>query len=161
MNTYFPTPNYCCLLGTNGRIEIHDSWEEPAIVWFNVCARKGQKKTAALNVISKPVSDIQKFKEENDEAPEKDLPRLLVDHFSFEKLHQVTSQNNNKVLGAYDELTQFYNMLDHDKSNYTMARKTLLSLNGGGQWTRDFKNGSATMDATCLNITGFLFNQPM
>ena len=76
MNTYM----YFSLLtvaasfiGTNGRIKINDSWEEPAIVWFNVCARKGQKKTAALNVISKPVSDIQKdlqmeFKEENDKA---------------------------------------------------------------------------------------------
>ena len=66
------------------------------------------------------------------------------------------SQNNNKVLGAYDELTQFYNMLDHYKSNSTLDRKTLLALNGGAQWTRDFKNGSATMDSTCLNITGFI-----
>ena len=31
-------------IGTHGRIHINDSWEEPAIVWFNVCARKGQKK---------------------------------------------------------------------------------------------------------------------
>ena len=148
-------------IGTNGTMQINDSWEEPAIVWFNVCSRKGQKKTAALNVLAKPVGEIQKemqndFKEENGEAQEKDLPRLLVDHFSFEKLHQVMSQNDNKVLGAYDELTQFYNMLDHYKTNSTMDRKTLLALNGGAQWTRDFKNGSATMDSTCLNITGFI-----
>lgn len=148
-------------IGTNGTMQINESWEEPAIVWFNVCARKGQKKTAALNVLAKPVGEIQKemqndFKEENVEAQEKDLPRLLVDHFSFEKLHQVMSQNDNKVLGAYDELTQFYNMLDHYKTNSTMDRKALLALNGGAQWTRDFKNGSATMDSTCLNITGFI-----
>ena len=60
------------------------------------------------------------------------------------------SQNSNKVLGAYDELTQFYNMLDHDNTNSTLDRKTLFALNGGTQWTRDFKNGSATMDSTCL-----------
>ena len=66
------------------------------------------------------------------------------------------SQNDNKFLGAYDELTQFYNMLDHYKTNSTMDRKTLLALNGGTQWTRDFKNGTATMDSTCLNITGLI-----
>jgi len=148
-------------IGTHGRIQINDSWEEPAIVWFNVCARKGQKKTAALNVLARPVREIEQdlqidFKQDNPEAQDKDLPRLLVDHFSFEKLHQVMSQNNNKVLGAYDELTQFYNMLDHYKTNSTLDRKTLLALNGGAQWTRDFKNGSATMDSTCLNITGFI-----
>ena len=148
-------------IGTHGRIHINDSWEEPAIVWFNVCARKGQKKTAALNVLARPVREIEQdlqndFKQDNPEAQDRDLPRLLVDHFSFEKLHQVMSQSNNKVLGAYDELTQFYNMLDHYKTNSTMDRKTLLALNGEAQWTRDFKNGSATMDSTCLNITGFI-----
>ena len=47
-------------------------------------------------------------------------------------------------------------MLDYYKTNSTMDRKTLLALNGGAQWTRDFKNSSATMDSTCLNITGFI-----
>lgn len=101
--------------------------------------------------------DLQnEYKEEHSNAEEKDLPRLLVDHFSFEKLHQVMTQNNNQILGVYDELTQFYNMVDIYKSNSTMDRKTLLALNGGGAWTRDYKNGSATMDNTCLNITGFI-----
>ena len=36
-------------------MKINDSWEEPSIAWFNdVRARKGHKKTAALNVTSKP-----------------------------------------------------------------------------------------------------------
>ena len=47
-------------------------------------------------------------------------------------------------------------MLNHYKTNSTMDRKTLLALNGGAQLTRDFKNGSATMDSICLNITGFI-----
>ena len=126
-----------------------------------MCARKGQKKTAALNVLARPVREIEQdlqsdFKQGNPKAQDRDLPRLLVDHFSFEKLHQVVSQNNNKVLGAYDELTQFYNMRDHYKTNSALDRKTLLALNGGAQWTSDFKNGSATMDSTCLKITGFI-----
>ena len=106
-----------------------------------MCAReKGKKKTAALNVLSRPVREIEQdlqndFKQENPEAQDRELPRLLVDHFSFEKLHQVMSQNNNKVLGACGELTQFYNMLHHYKTNSTMAdRKTLLALNGGAQY---------------------------
>lgn len=37
-----------------------------------------------------------------------------------------------------------------------MDRKTLLALNGGAQWTRDFKNGSAITDFTCLTITVFI-----
>ena len=131
-------------IGTHGRIHINDSWEEPGIVWFNVCTRKGQKKIAALNVLARPEREIEQdlqndFKQDNPEAQDTDLPRLLVDHSSFEKLHQVKSQNNNKVLRAYDELTQFYNMLDNYKTNSTMDRKTLLALNGGAQWTRDFK----------------------
>ena len=98
-----------------------------AIVWLNVCARKGQKKTAALNVLARPVREIEQdlqndFKQDNPEAQDRDLPRFLVDHFSFEKLHQVMSQNNNKVLGEYDELTQFYNMLDHYKTNSMMEK---------------------------------------
>ena len=148
-------------IGTNGTVKINECWEEPSIVWFNVCARKGQKKTAGLNVVAKPVIEIeqelqQHFRASKDNAQDHELPRLMVNHFSFEKLHQVMSNNRNQILGAYDELTQFYNMLDQYKTNSTMDRKTLLALNGGGQWTRDFKNGSCTMENTCFNITGFI-----
>ena len=57
---------------------------------------------AALNVLAKPERDIQEdlqreYKETED-AQGKDLPRLLVDHFSFEKLHQIMSGNDNKIL---------------------------------------------------------------
>ena len=75
-----------------------------AIVWLNVCARKGQKKTAALNVLARPVREIEQdlqndFKQDNPEAQDRDLPRLLVDHFSFEKLHQVMSQTITRFSG--------------------------------------------------------------
>ncbi len=46
----------------------------------------------------------------------------MVNHFSFEKLHQAMSNNRNQILGAYDEQTLFYNMLDQQKTNSTMDR---------------------------------------
>ena len=46
-------------IGTHRRIHINDSWEEPAIVWFNVCAKKGQNKTAALKVLARPMREIE------------------------------------------------------------------------------------------------------
>ena len=59
-------------------------------MWFNVCARKGQKKTAGLSMIAEPVMDIQReqeFRASKDNAQDLELPRLMVDHFFFEKLH--------------------------------------------------------------------------
>lgn len=130
-------------------------------MWFNVHASKGQKKTAGVNLIATSVIDIQRdlqqeFRAFKDNAQDHELLRLMVDHFSFEKFHQVMFHNKNQILGAYDELTQFYDMLDQYKSNSKMDRKTLLAVNGGGEWTRDFENGSCTMEKTCLNITSFI-----
>lgn len=97
-------------IGTNSTLKINECWEEPSIEWFNVCARKGQKTTAGLNVIAKPVIDIQRelqqeFRASKDNAQDHELPRLMVDHFSFKKLHQVMFHNKNQILGPYDELT--------------------------------------------------------
>lgn len=64
--------------------------------------------------------------------------------------------NKNQILGVYDELMQFYNMLDQYKLNFMMDRKIFLVLNGGGQWIRDFKNGLCIMEKICFNIIGFI-----
>jgi hypothetical protein len=40
-------------IGNNGSLRINESCYSS---WFNVCARKGQNKNAALNVIAKPTS---------------------------------------------------------------------------------------------------------
>ena len=37
-----------------------------------------------------------------------------------------------------------------------MDRKTLLTLNGGGSWGRNFKSYSGYMERTAFNITGFI-----
>lgn len=38
----------------------------------------------------------------------------------------------------------------------TVDCKTLITLNGGGQWTRNFRSYSAAMPNTSFNITGFI-----
>ena len=35
-------------MGTNSRVQINDSWSEPAILWTVVVARKGEKMSAVL-----------------------------------------------------------------------------------------------------------------
>lgn len=34
-------------MGTNAFVQINNEWLEPAIIWFVIAARKGEKKTAA------------------------------------------------------------------------------------------------------------------
>ena len=47
-------------MGTNGNIKINDEWFEPSILWFVIAARKGEKKTAALKRLKKPIEELQK-----------------------------------------------------------------------------------------------------
>ena len=42
-------------MGISARIAINHVWTEPAVVWFIVAANKGQKKTAALRLLKKPL----------------------------------------------------------------------------------------------------------
>ena len=87
---FFPLPTKTAsIVDTNGIVKINKFWEEPSIVWFNVCARKGQKKMPGLNVVAKPVIQIeqelqQHFRASKDNAQDHELPRLVVNHFSFE-----------------------------------------------------------------------------
>ena len=80
-----------------------------------------------------------------------------MDHFSFEELHAILSRNNGQVLGAFDEITSFYGQLDLFKhTGATIDRKTLLSLNSGSSWCRNFRNYSGTIEKTAFNLTGFI-----
>ena len=49
------------MIGVNGRIKINDSWSEPFIIWAVVAAKKGQKKTAALNVLARAVEQLEEL----------------------------------------------------------------------------------------------------
>ena len=53
---YFPLLTVTAsFMGINGKIKINEEWEEPAILWNIVAARKGEKKTAALSRLSHAV----------------------------------------------------------------------------------------------------------
>ena len=47
-------------MGVNAHININPAWKEPAIIWFVVAAKKGEKKTAALRLIRQALEGIEK-----------------------------------------------------------------------------------------------------
>lgn len=148
-------------IGTNGQIMVNSEWKEPAIIWFVIAARKGEKKTAALRRIRKPIEKIEENLRRDwcvCTAADKPgfPPQLIIDHFSFEELHTVMLRNRCQLLGMFDELSCFYGQLDLYKHSSTVDRKTLLTLNGGGPWGRNFKSYSANMESTAFNVTGFI-----
>ena len=148
-------------MGTNASVKINDEWSEPSILWFVIAARKGEKKTAALKRIKRPIEDLQKklveqWKKDDDDSKPVQPPQLVVDHFSFEQLHSIMCRNRGQVLGLFDEMSSFYGQLDLYKHSSTIDRKTLLTLNGGGSWSRNFKSYSAHIDKTAFNVTGFI-----
>jgi len=149
-------------LGTSAFIRINSEWKEPSIVWSILAAKKGEKKTAALRRVRKPIEEIEKeirdqWSQDVDQDKSIPPPQLIVDHFSFEELHAILSRNNGQVLGAFDEITSFYGQLDLFKhTGSTIHRKTLLSLNSGSSWYRNFQNYSGTIEKTAFNLTGFI-----
>lgn len=149
-------------MGTSACIRFNSFWVEPAILWLIVCARKGEAKSPAGRILRKGISELEaslqdKFTLENPEASTDELPRLTVNHFSFEKLHQVMKRNNGNVLGFFDEMTLLYDTIQHSKGKSNVDRKIFLSLNGGDAWERDFQQtGSSVIHKTCLNIVGFI-----
>jgi len=103
-------------LGTSAFIRINSEWKEPSIVWSVLAAKKGEKKTAALRRVRKPIEEIEKeirdqWSQDVDQDKSIPPPQLIVDHFSFEELHAILSSNNGQVLGAFDEITSFYGQL--------------------------------------------------
>lgn len=148
-------------MGTNAFVKINEEWWEPSIIWFVIAARKGEKKTAALKRIRKPIEAIQnrlktEWQKDTNEQKPSSPPQLIVDHFSFEELHSIMCRNRSQVLGCFDEMSSFYGQLDLYKHSSTVDRKTLLTLNGGGSWARNFKSYTGIMEKTAFNVTGFI-----
>ena len=146
-------------MGINAHVRVNPEWTEPAILWFVVAAKKGEK-TAALRRLRAPLEDLEKqlqkrwqTSQEADKPPTP--PQLMIDHFSFEELHSVMKRNGGQILGLFDEISSLYAQLDLFKhSNSTMDRKTLISLNGGGAWARNYRSYTAVLDQTAFNVTG-------
>ena len=87
-------------MGVNAHANINPAWKEPAIMWFVVAAKKGEKKTAPLPLICQALEGIEKERIQDWEADISDNkpkapPQLLVDNFSFEELHSVMKRNGN------------------------------------------------------------------
>ena len=124
-------------MGTKAFMNINPEWQEPSILWFIIAARKGEKKTAALKRIRKPIEEIEaelrvEWQRNMDQSKPSVPPQLIVDYFSFEELHSILARNNGQVLGCFDEMSSFYGQLDLFKHmGSTIDRKTLLTLNGG------------------------------
>ena len=134
-------------------IKINDEWKEPSIIWFVLAAKKRVRKP--IDDIEKEVWDQWMLEAGNDHSTPP--PQLIVDYFSFEELHAILSRNSGRVLGAFDEMSSFYGQLDLFKhSGSTLDRKTLLSLNSGSSWCRNFLNYTGTIDKTAFNLTAFI-----
>lgn len=91
-------------MDTNAFVKINKEWWEPSIIWFVIAARKGEKKTAALKCIRKPIEAIQNRlktdlqKDTNGQKPSSP-PQLIVDHFSFEE-HSIMCRKVHRCLAA-------------------------------------------------------------
>ena len=152
-------------MGINARIAINQMWTEPAIVWFIVAANKGQKKTAALRLLKKPLEEIEEREEQAWQQTQTTQrtsssttpPQLCIDNFSFEELHSVMKRNGSQILGLFDEMSTMYSQLDlYKQSGSVMDRKTLITLNGGSSWSRNYKTYTASMKQTAFNMSGFI-----
>ena len=61
-------------MGTNAFVNMNPEWQEPSILWFIIAARKGEKKTAALVRIRKPIEELDNKHQE----PKPSLVSLVV-----------------------------------------------------------------------------------
>ena len=120
-----------------------------------------RKKTAALKKkLRAPIEKLQKdlqtqWRSRTDSDKPSTPPQLIIDHFSFEELHSVMRNNGGQMLGLFNEMSTLYGQLDLFKhSSSTMDRKTLITLNGGGLWSRNYRSYSADVEKTAFNIAG-------
>ena len=149
-------------MGVNAHISLNQMWKEPAILWFIIAASKGQKKTAALRLLKKPLQEIEhkeskKWLAEHGNEQNNSPPQLSIDNFSFEELHNVMCRNGSQILGLFDEMSTMYSQLDlYKQSGSVMDRKTLITLNGGSSWSRNYRNYTASMSQTAFNMAGFI-----
>ena len=122
------------------------------MLWFIIAANKGQKKTAALRLLKKPLLDIEQKEVKiwlaNQESAKGcgTPPQLIIDSFSFEELHRVMKSNGSQILGLFDEMSTLYGQLDlYKQLGSVMDCKNLITLNGGSSWSRNYRNYSASM----------------
>lgn len=111
------------LVGTHATIQVHEEWTEPAILWFIVAARKGERKSPALRRILDPLMQLQTeiqmdWRRKQDQNGVEDttstctsrrnsmtsaaqIPQILIDLFSMEELHSVMKRNGGQVMWTF------------------------------------------------------------
>ena len=66
-------------------------------------------------------------------------------------------RNGSQTLGLFDEISTIYSQLDlYKQLGSVMDRKTLITLNGGSSWSRNYKTYTASMKQTAFNMSGFI-----
>ena len=61
------------------------------------------------------------------------------------------------MLCLFDEMSTMYSQLDlYKQSGSLIDRKTLITLNGGNSWSRNYCKYTASMSQTAFNISGFI-----
>jgi hypothetical protein len=89
------------------KLRINSTWYEPALLWTVVAARKGEKKSAAgsvfLDGIERLEKRLQEQVEDRNDGKTEPAPRLYVNIFSFERLHQLMLKNSSQMLSFFDE----------------------------------------------------------
>lgn len=162
---YFPFLSCAAAcMGKHAKVKVNSTWSEPAILWIVVAARKGEKKSAAASVLLDGIKKLEKREklaqdESRESADTTESPRLYVNLFSFERLHQLMAKNGSQMLGLFDEFSLLNELISNNKGGKSLLdRKVFLSLYNGGEWVRDYINQSSVpaMHSTCLNLTGFV-----
>jgi len=92
--------------------------------------------------LKKPFEETEYMEAEKWRRQQNNLqPQAPTTHFSFEELHHVMKRNGPQILELFDEMSTMYSQLDlYKQSGSVMDRKTLITLNGGSSWSRNYRN---------------------
>ena len=128
-------------------IEFHS---EPLILYGVISGESGTNKSAALNIFAKIIESI----------PNNNGPNIehTLDTFSLDGLMTAMVNNNQCMLGLYDEMATFDDSLDKGSSK-SFDRSRFLTLFGAGKWKKVTKtSGTCVLHDPRFNMA--YFTQP-
>ena len=109
------------------------NWKEPALLWAIICMPTGSGKSPLYGFLVELISNVRSCVHN---CPH---PAWLLDDVSYEKMGDLMSGNDGRMLAMYDELTSFLSQLNiyrgkgiiesHDLSSF-------LSLYNAKSWNR-------------------------
>ena len=129
---------------------------DPSIsIWYGnnpfiFAASKGQRKTAAIRLLKKPISEI---KEEIEWAVDQPYipPQLCINHFSLKNFTTWWRLTGSCAVWWTSKSLCQLNLFKHNCS--AMNSKTIITFNGGSSRTRNY---STLISETAFNICGFI-----